>query len=527
MSSSDPELLELSQRISQLDRRYGSDHNVLPMQVALAVIAANSDVDHATLRRACRRSGSPRIAKVASSRSSWSQALRLSSQHSSAFLHPGEVAGAEARDAAAVAVARKLVGHLLAEQPPALSTRLGPVTRHALAVVAGRELEEARSKGWSGVIMTGPWLSIELGLSSPQSGKKALDRLTELRWLSKGRRARSGRARVYKVARLTSVEGADLFERHAETIDALTTGNRGQDVLADLVLSARAAAWTYGQDAPGTRVWAYAVAEASGCPLGLNPRSRAAARAWMSSRGLSVPELVEWVEQRSRPCTVAATEKELAERARAEKALALAEVSSEHAARVKLVGGHLRDVARRTVKHPGRRKALQSFVPGPEQGAEAAREWFTQVRAALVARGLDEAAMAEADKQMDKAFRAAGNTALTGDLDAQRARVEAARGHLVAAARSAVSNPGRRSTLQALVPPLDVGQEVLRAWVLRLQHGLITAAIDPSLLGQVGVQLARALVDAGYPEKAATGIPRGLVADLRRRGTDIPAERAA
>ncbi|WP_068492274.1 hypothetical protein [Pseudoclavibacter helvolus] len=527
MSSSDPELLELSQRISQLDRRYGTNDNVLPMQVMLAVIAANADVDRATLRRACRRSGSPRIAKIASSKSSWSQALRLSSQHSSAFLHPGEVAGAEARDAAAVAVGRRLVGHLLAAQPPALSTRLGPVTRHALAVVAGRELEEARSKGWSGVIMTGPWLSIELGLSSPQSGKKALDRLVELRWLSKGRRARSGRARVYKAARLTSAEGQDLFEQHAATVDALTTGTRGQSVLADLVLTARAAAWTYGQDAPGTPVWAYAVEQTSGCPLGLTPRSRAAARAWLSSRGLSVPELVAWVEQRSRPGTVAATEKEVAERARAEKALALAEVSSEHAARVKLVGGHLRDVARQAVKHPGKRKSFQAFVPGPEQGAEAAQEWFTRVRAALVARGLDEAAMAEADKQMLKAFEAAGNVYLTGGLNAQRARVEAAQKHLVTAARAAVDAPGRRSTLAALVPPLDAGQEALRAWVLRLQYGLIVAAIDPTLLGQVGVQLERALVDAGYPEKASSGIPRGLVADLRRRGTDIPQSQAA
>lgn len=125
------------------------------------------------------------------------------------------------------------------------------------------------------------------------------------------------------------------------------------------------------------------------------------------------------------------------------------------------------------------------------------------------------------------AFESAGNAVAVGDLDAQRARAQAAREHLVTAARSAVSNPGRRSTLQALVPPLDVGQEALRAWVLRLQHGLIIAAIDPALLGQVGVQLERALVDAGYPEKASSGIPRGIVADLRRRGTDIAQKAAA
>ncbi|MBS3180025.1 MULTISPECIES: hypothetical protein [unclassified Pseudoclavibacter] len=394
-------------------------------------------------------------------------------------------------------------------------------------MVAGRELEEARSKGWSGVIMTGPWLSIELGLSSPQSGKKALDRLTELRWLSKGRRARNGRARVYKASRLTSVEGQDLFERHAATIDALTTGTRGQSVLADLVLTARAAAWTYGPDAPGTPVWAYAVEEASGCPLGLNPRSRAAARAWTRSRGLSVSELVAWVEHRSRSGMLAAAEKEVAERARAEKALALAEVSNEHAARVKLVGEHLRDVARRTVKHPGKRKAFQSFVPGPEHGAETSQEWAARVRAALVDRGLDEAAMAEADKQMRSAFEAAGNVYLTGNLDAQRARVEAARAHLVAAARAAVSDPGRRSTLAALVPPLDVGPEAFRAWLVRLQLGLIRQRIDEALLGQVGVQLQRALVSAGHPEQLSAAAAQKVVTDLRRRGTDISQSVAA
>lgn len=77
------------------------------------------------------------------------------------------------------------------------------------------------------------------------------------------------------------------------------------------------------------------------------------------------------------------------------------------------------------------------------------------------------------------------------------------------------------------MPPLDVGQEALRAWVLRLQYGLIVAAVDPSLLGQVGVQLERALVDADYPEKASSGIPRGIGADLRRRGTDIAQKAAA
>lgn len=410
----------MSRSIASLDARF-TDPDARPMQVALAVLAAHSSVDHATLRTAARRSGSPRIAGVASSRSSWSKAVRLSSLYSSAFLLPGAAAeSAEARDAVALSVARKLVGHLLAPNPEGLSTRLGPVTRHALAIAGSQELHAARTKGWSSTLLAGPWLAAELGAATPKVGKSAIDRLAQIGWLSKGRRARgAGRASVYRVARLTLAEGAGLFEEYSATVDALVLGKPGVDPLADLILSARAAGWAHGPDAPGSAVWVHALELASGRRLGLSTRTRAAARAWLSSRALDVPGLILWVAGRSRPGTLASLEKGAAEQARSERSAELKALTDEHRERVRAAGEHLRAVALELCKHPGRRSSVAALVPGPEQGPEVAQRWTAMARRALMMRGVDVELAPQIEKQLKVALTTSGHTDRTASVIAE------------------------------------------------------------------------------------------------------------
>lgn len=365
------------------DSRYPTDAPAQRVALAgLSALTASADLD--AIRDAARRSGSPRLAGLARDRSQWEQTVRAFQLHRGLLLPPGAVAGAAARDAAAVSVARKLVGHLLTgtgQTHPRLTARQTAQTRFAFAIVAGRELDEARSKGWKGVVMSGPWLALELGAGSPQTGKSTLDRLAALGWLTKAHRAKNGRAFVYKTRNLPAVF-ADQFD-HAQTINALTTGLRGHDLLADLILDVRAPAWAHGDDAPGAGVWAYAVEQASGTDLGLSKVARGHVRAWLDGHGIGVDDLPVWVAENSGSGSAAQSTKEQAEQAREAKAAELVSMTAKHRARVKAAGEILRAAARAAHKKPGKRRAVQHLVPPARATPEELLAWTKKLLGAL------------------------------------------------------------------------------------------------------------------------------------------------
>lgn len=367
--------VELVRTLRAFDARYPT--SAPAQQVMLAVLAATAvDASPDAIRDAARTSGSPRLASLARDRSQWEQVIRAFQLHRGLLLPPGAVAGAEARDAAAVSVARKLVGHLLVgtgQTHPRLTARQTAATRMALAIVAGRELDEARSKGWKGVVMSGPWLALELGAGSPQTGKSTLDRLTDLGWLTKSHKAKNGRAYVYKTRNLPGFL-SDQFD-HAETVNALTTGLRGHDLLADLILDVRAAAWAHGDGAPGSGVWAYAVEQTSGTDLGLSRVARGHARAWLDEHGLGVDDLPIWVAENSGTGSAAQLAKEEAEAARETKAAELVSMTEKHRARVRAAGEILRAAAREAHEKPGKRRAVQHLVPPARVTPEELMAW--------------------------------------------------------------------------------------------------------------------------------------------------------
>lgn len=81
--------------------------------------------------------------------------------------------------------------------------------------------------------------------------------------------------------------------------------------------------------------------------------------------------------------------------------------------------------------------------------------------------------------------------------------------------------------MASLAPTGEDGVAALKAWLVRLQLGLIRQRIDEALLGQVGAHLQHALVSAGHPEQLSAAAAQKVVADLRRRGTDISQNVAA
>ena len=365
------------------DTRYPTDAPAQRVALAgLSALSASADLD--AIRDAARQSGSPRLASLARDRSQWEQVVRAHTLHRGLLLPPGAVAGAAARDAAAVSVARKLVGHLLTgtgQTHPKLTARQTAATRMAFAIVAGRELDEARSKGWRGVVMSGPWLALELGAGSPQTGKSTLDRLCNLGWLTKAHKARGGRAFVYKTKNLPA-HLADQYD-YAQTINALTTGLRGHDLLADLILDVRAPAWAHGDDAPGAGVWAYAVEQAAGTDLGLSRVARGHARTWLDGHGIGIDDLPIWVAEHSGAGSTAQTAKEEAEAARETKAAELVSMTEKHRARVRAAGEILRAAARAAHDKPGKRRAVQHLVPPARATPEELLAWTKKLLGAL------------------------------------------------------------------------------------------------------------------------------------------------
>lgn len=416
--------VELARTLRGFDARYPT--SAPAQQVMLAVLAATaSDASPDAVRDAARTSGSPRLAGLARDRSQWEQVIRAFQLHRGLLLPPGAVAGAAARDAVAVSVARKLVGHLLTgtgQTHPKLTARQTAATRMALAIVAGRELDEARTKGWKGVVMSGPWLALEMGAGSPQTGKSTLDRLTGLGWLTKAHKARGGRAYVYKTRNLPAVL-SDQFD-HAQTVNALTTGTRGADLLADLVLDVRAAAWAYGDDAPGSGVWAYAVEQASGTDLGLSRVARGHARTWLDGHGIGVDDLPVWVAENSGSGSTAQLAKEAAEEAREAKAAQLVSMTEKHRARVKAAGEILRAAARNAHEKPGKRRAVQHLVPPARATPEELLEWTKRLLGAL-AKAMPDARIRAAlapqiGKQLTLALTAADHPKARADSVAAR-----------------------------------------------------------------------------------------------------------
>lgn len=418
--------VELVKTLRGFDARYPT--SAPAQQVMLAVLAATAvDASPDAVRDAARKSGSPRLASLARDRSQWEQVIRAHTLHRGLLLPPGAVAGAAARDAAAVSVARRLVGHLLTgtgQTHPKLTARQTAATRMALAIVAGRELDEARSKGWKGVVMSGPWLALELGAGSPQTGKSTLDRLCNLGWLTKAHKARGGRAYVYKTKNLPAVL-SDQYD-HAQTVNALTTGLRGHDLLADLILDVRAAAWAHGDDAPGSGVWAYAVEQAGQVDLGLSRVARGHARAWLDGHGIGVDDLPVWVAENSGSGSAAQTTKEQAEQAREAKAAELVSMTAKHRARVKAAGEILRAAARAAHEKPGKRRAVQHLVPPARTTPEELMAWTKRLLGAL-SKAMPDARIRAAlvpqiAKQLGLALTAADHS--KSRADAVAARVE-------------------------------------------------------------------------------------------------------
>lgn len=146
-----------------------------------------------------------------------------------------------------LAIARRTITRALAPTPTPLPARTSTTLRTGILTLGVHLLLNATNRGWDTLLVSGPWLAVELGVQ-PAAARTVLGRLTAERWLTQTQK-RKGGAGVYKAARLPrdltdwSYEWYDLVEEVAETVTA--TDRQRASVAAQLILSAAHPAWGY------------------------------------------------------------------------------------------------------------------------------------------------------------------------------------------------------------------------------------------------------------------------------------------
>lgn len=146
-----------------------------------------------------------------------------------------------------LAIARRIITRALAPTPTPLPARTSTNLRTGILTLGVHLLLNASNRGWDTLLVSGPWLAVELGVQ-PAAARTVLGRLTSERWLTQTQK-RKGGAGVYKAARLPrdltdwSHELYDLIEEVAETVTV--ADRQAASIAAQLILSAAHPAWGY------------------------------------------------------------------------------------------------------------------------------------------------------------------------------------------------------------------------------------------------------------------------------------------
>lgn len=229
--------------------------NPSAFRVALAVTCRGLDADIApqAIRLWLRSRGGDRFASVTSTPRSFQPVLAR------ARAKVASVSSSSARRGEAVAVARRLVGSLLTEVPASakVSAHRQALARHALAVVGVALLDSIREKGWDTVMVSGPWLAVQMGVEE-RTARAALRTCVELRWLRVVQK-RKGSAWRYDMPRLSAARG-ETADNFTFAVDALVENDPTLDPVAEMIALASHPAFGYGL---GSKTWLVALADAA------------------------------------------------------------------------------------------------------------------------------------------------------------------------------------------------------------------------------------------------------------------------
>lgn len=234
--------------------------------------------------------GGPRFEAITSSYRSFAPTIRAAdTKVSSASL-------LSARRRERLAVARRLVGHLLSPAPEdsTVSGRRVIRARHCLAVIALELLRSIDEQGYDTALVNARWLAVQMGCERRAAGAALRDAVA-LGWVRVVTRRPGGSVRV-DLRRLAAAANS-LAWAYAESVDALVDGRPETDPLAEVIAAAAHPAITYrppvssvrGDTTPnGGRLWLAAVLATGNqgiepVTLGLPVRAaRAELKTWMA-----------------------------------------------------------------------------------------------------------------------------------------------------------------------------------------------------------------------------------------------------
>jgi len=366
------------------------------------------------------RTDHPDVATLAATNATWHRTI------ASCRSRLATLARAGGRRRIALAVARRVVGHVLGDTPLFLRPTSGGVdpvplsahrslqARRALAaigvdVVRTAGADDHPQSGFDTALLTKPRVAAMLGVSVASAGRLMAD-LEGLSWLRRVSTRPGGGVR-YRLGRLTASESDRLWE-YAPVVDGVLgvlhgddAGDTGVSADADLavqwMLHAGHPAVSYGPD--GVRLWAVGLADSLGIdPVGLGvpkravPGIRRQLADWGVARDVDV-DLGAVLDRAAAETGADQRARDAAEQHRRQAAERVREVE-----RVKELRARVRpalDAVLLAVTPRNRRGGTpkKSRVPDGAAPGEVKKAWWLRVRAALSQTELvhDPAALAE------------------------------------------------------------------------------------------------------------------------------------
>lgn len=286
--------------------------NPTPTRVALAALCRGLDGSVRIPPRTIRtwlRSRRPDTRTVTDTPASWHRLVRAARDR----VGPGGSSSPAARVELQLQLARRLYGHLMSPCP-GVSVQRATSARGALAVVGVGLLRHAHEKGWDSLLVTGPWLAVQMGVSRP-TAEAALRTAVDAGWLRIVKKQRGG-ARTVRLARLGhEARGVawSLYDEVEEVADHLSHGDTNASLATQLTFVADHPVWGYSEkdaDRPsapiiGRATWLIALADALNVDparFGFTPRAishhrRHVLRLGLGGPGRVVDRLDEWAER--------------------------------------------------------------------------------------------------------------------------------------------------------------------------------------------------------------------------------------
>lgn len=384
--------------------------NPTPTRVVLAALCRGLDESARVPPRTIRlwlRSRRPDTRDVIDSAPAWHRLVRAARGR----VGPGGSSSPEARAELQLQLARRLLGHLIGS--PCLddvSTARATSARGALAVIGVGLLRHAHEKGWDSLLVTGPWLAVQMGVSRP-TAEAALRTAVDAGWLRIVKRQKGG-ARTVRLARLGQEARGTAWSLYDEVEEAADHQSHGDTTDPDvslavqLLFTADHPVWGYSEKDPdlrsapiiGRATWLIALADALGVDpaarFGFTPRAISHHRRHVDRLGLDGPgervvdRLDEWAERTGAMDRYRAAEE--ARRAAADERRAAVRTEREKRANARAVLEPVLAVHR---------------IPEPEQDRSELAAWASGLAGALREVHLDdpEVVAAELARRLSRA----------------------------------------------------------------------------------------------------------------------------